>query len=66
MTTDAAAFAQLTAISGLATLAWYAMPDLIGSRALRGVLKAGLLGGWWAGLAAGTVAVALREGAPGS
>ncbi|MDI9628653.1 MAG: hypothetical protein QM286_08940 [Acidobacteriota bacterium] len=46
MTTDAPAVAPLTAISGLVTLAWYAMPDLIGSRALRGVLKAGLLGGW--------------------
>ncbi len=30
--------------SGLVTLAWYAMPDLIRSRGLRAVLKTGLLG----------------------
>ena len=33
------------------TLAWYAMPDFVRSRPVRGVLKAGLLGGITAALA---------------
>lgn len=32
-------------VSGVVTFAWYAMPDVVASRGLRGLLKAGLLGG---------------------
>ena len=36
------------AVGAGATLAWYALPDVVRSRPLRGVVKAGLLGaiGW--------------------
>ncbi len=38
--------------AGLTTFAWYALPDVVRSRGLRGVLKAGVLGAFGAAWAA--------------
>lgn len=58
MSTDVTETPTLAAALGLGTLAWYAMPDLVRSRAARSVLKTGLLG---AGLAASWPKLPLDE-----
>lgn len=45
MTSDPYGPETIAAVSGAATLAWYAMPDLIRSRPLRGLLKTTILAG---------------------
>lgn len=42
---------EFSAVSGLTVLAWYALPDVVRSRGVRGVVKTGLLGVTAAGAA---------------